>query len=130
MLKILLADDVVDFRNYLRSLLIEKFGHVEIREEENGEEAIVLAQQFQPALVFMDISMPGISGIEATRIIHQMLPDCKIVILTVHNDPAFVALSRQAGAFGYLLKNHLDQELEAAVENVMRNEWYESTPIP
>ncbi len=130
MLKILIADDIADFRDYLRSLLVEKLGLVEIREGESGQEAITLAHQFQPVLAFMDISMPGINGIEATRAIHQALPDCKILILTVHTDSAFVTLSRQAGASGYLLKNQVDQELEAAVENVMRNEWFESSTSP
>ncbi|MEW6236395.1 MAG: response regulator transcription factor [Candidatus Omnitrophota bacterium] len=127
MMKILLADDADEFRSYLHSLLEEKLGSVEIREGKNGQEAIALAQQFHPDLVFMDISMPGLNGVEAARIIHHRLPDCKIIMLTVHPDPAFVTLSRQAGASGYLLKHLVDQELEVAVENVMRNEWFEST---
>ncbi len=129
MMKILLVDDVADFRNYVRSLLEEMLGPVEIREGVNGREAIVMAEQFQPVLVLMDISMPGLNGIEATRAIHQHLPDCKIIILTVHTDSAFVDLSRQAGASGYLLKNHLDQELMTALETVMRDEWFESATI-
>ncbi|RJP23658.1 MAG: DNA-binding response regulator [Candidatus Omnitrophota bacterium] len=127
MMKILLADDAAEFRNYLRSLLEEMLDCVEIREGENGQEAIDLAQQFHPVLVLMDISMPKVNGIEATRAIHRLMPDCKILILTVHTDSAFVTLSRQAGASGYLLKNQVDQELMVAVENVMRDEWFEST---
>ena len=126
MLKILLVDDIPDFRDYVRTLLNEKLGSVEIHEGRNGREAINLARQFQPDLVLMDISMPGIQGIEATRIIHKALPDCKILILTVNAGAAFANLSRKAGASGYLLKNLVDQELDDAINNIMRNEWYES----
>ncbi len=126
MMKILLVDDDIEFRNYMRCLLEEKLGPVEIQEGENGQEAIVITKQFHPELVFMDITMPGLNGLESTREIHRLMPECKIIMLTVHTDPAFAILSRQAGASGYLIKNHVDQDVFVAIEKIMRNEWFES----
>ncbi len=125
-MKILIADDFAEFRNYFRSLLEEKVETVEIIEAENGREAIEAAETFQPDFIFMDITMPELNGIEAARVIHQAMPDCKIIILTVHMERTLVEMAFQAGASGYLIKNSADEELSSVMDAIRRNECFVS----
>jgi DNA-binding NarL/FixJ family response regulator len=102
--RILIADDHALFRDGLRSLLTAN-GHEVIGEAKNGREAIELAQQLQPDLVLMDVQMPELDGITATRTLTAAMPDLKVVVLTASEEEAKLFDAIKAGAQGYLLKN-------------------------
>ncbi len=103
-MRILIADDHALFRDGLRSLLTAN-GHEVIGEAKNGREAIELAQQLQPDLVLMDVQMPELDGITATRTLTAAMPDLKVVVLTASEEEAKLFEAIKAGAQGYLLKN-------------------------
>ncbi len=103
-MRILLADDHTLFRSSLRSLL-ETRGLEVVGEASDGGEAIELAGSLNPDLVLMDLSMPGLSGIEATRHLAASMPDLKIVILTASMEDEDLFEALRAGAHGYLLKS-------------------------
>lgn len=104
MVRILIADDHALFRDGLRSLLAAR-GHEVIAEAKNGREAVDLARQLRPELVLMDLSMPELDGIAATRAIHSEAPEIRVVILTASESDATLFEAIKAGAQGYLLKN-------------------------
>ncbi len=103
-MRILIADDHSLFRDGLRSLLSAQ-GHDVVGEARNGNEALVLAKQLQPDLVLMDVSMPELDGIEATRQLMAEVPGVKVVILTASEDDNTLFDAIKAGAQGYLQKN-------------------------
>ncbi|MBU0481749.1 MAG: response regulator transcription factor [Proteobacteria bacterium] len=126
---VLLADDHKIMRAGLRSIL-EKSAKVSVvAEAEDGRQAVKLASQFRPDLVIMDISMPKLNGIEATRQIMADLPETKIIALSMHSDKRFLVEMYQAGAVGYLLKDCAAEELEQAVRTVAGNKRYLSPEI-
>ena len=102
--RILIADDHSLFRDGLRSLL-QSQGHEVIAEARNGREAIELAHEKKPDIVLMDVSMPELDGIAATRAIAADLPDVKVIILTASDDSVSLFDAIKSGAQGYLLKN-------------------------
>jgi DNA-binding NarL/FixJ family response regulator len=102
--RILIADDHALFRDGLRSLLTAQ-GHEVVAEAPNGREAIRIAHESQPDLVLMDVSMPEMDGIAATRQLTSELPDMKVVVLTASEDETNLFEAIKAGAHGYLLKN-------------------------
>jgi DNA-binding NarL/FixJ family response regulator len=103
-MRLLIADDHALFRDSLKSLL-EARGHEVVAEAGTGEEALELARRHRPDIVLMDLSMPGMGGLEATRLLSQELEKTRVVVLTAstHEDDLFEAL--KAGAEGYLLKD-------------------------
>ena len=103
-MRILIADDHALFRDGLRSLLGAN-GHEVIGEAKNGREAVELTQQLKPDLVLMDVSMPEMDGLAATRALTAAVPDVRIVILTASEDDANLFDAIKAGAQGYLIKN-------------------------
>ena len=103
-MRILIADDHALFRDGLKSLLKVE-GHEVLGEAKNGIEAIELARQLKPDIVLMDVSMPEMDGITATRTLRAEIPDVKVVILTASEDDAKLFDAIKAGAQGYLLKN-------------------------
>ncbi len=103
-MRILIADDHALFRDGLRSLLRTQ-GHEVIAEARNGREAVELTKQLTPDLVLMDLSMPEMDGLTATRTLTADRPDVKVVILTASDDDASLFDAIKAGAQGYLLKN-------------------------
>jgi DNA-binding NarL/FixJ family response regulator len=126
---VLLADDHKIMRAGLRSLL-EKTANVSVvAEAEDGRQAVQLASQLHPDLVIMDISMPKLNGIEATRQIMSNLPATKIIALSMHSDKRFLVEMFQAGAVGYLLKDCAAEELEQAIKTVAGNQCYLSPEI-
>lgn len=128
-IKILLADDHKIVRDGLRSLL-EKQDNLEVvAEAENGRKAVQLALEKKPDVVIMDVSMPDLNGIEATRQIVEELPDTKVVALSMHSDKRFVAGMLQAGASGFLLKDCAYQELARAINTVVSHQTYLSPEI-
>lgn len=103
-MRILIADDHSLFRDGLRSLLLAQ-GHDVIGEARNGEEAVRLTRELKPDLVLMDLQMPELDGIAATRVLTAELPEVKVVILTASEEEAKLFDAIKAGAQGYLLKN-------------------------
>lgn len=118
--KILLADDHVMFRRGVRSL-IQKMANVEVvGEAGDGLELLRLLKDIHPHLVIMDISMPNLRGLEATREIKILNPEIKVLILSMHKDREYLYHALTAGAEGYLLKEDADGELISAIETLRR----------
>jgi DNA-binding NarL/FixJ family response regulator len=118
--KILLADDHVMFRRGIRSL-IQKMENVEVvGEAGDGLELLRLLKDVHPHLVIVDISMPNLRGLEATREIKILNPEIKVLILSMHKDREYLYHALTAGAEGYLLKEDADGELISAIETLRR----------
>ena len=126
--KVLLADDHKIFRDGLRTL-IEKEGMDVLGEAENGRMAIKLAEKLMPDVVIMDVSMPDMNGIEATRKIIAAIPNVKVIGLSMHSDRRFVLGMLEAGASGYLLKDCAFEELASAIAQVSTGNAYLSPKI-
>lgn len=120
-MRILITDDHSLFRDGLRSLLTAQ-GHEVIGEAKNGREALVLARELKPDLVLMDISMPEVDGITATRMIVAEMPDTKVVILTASEEEGTLFDAIKSGAQGYLLKNLEADAFFDMLERVKRGE--------
>ena len=128
-LRILLADDHALVRAGLRSI-VASFPDVEIvGETGDGKEAVRLSEQLQPDVVLMDVSMPGLNGLEATRRITRQHSRPRVVMLSMHADKEYVHQALAAGAAGYLLKNADPAELEMALRAVGRGEVWLSPAI-
>jgi DNA-binding NarL/FixJ family response regulator len=98
-------------------------------EAENGQEAIKLAETLKPEIIIMDVSMPVLNGLEATRIIHELLPNTKILLLTLHSSAELVRTAFRAGARGYVLKSDAEHELVRALNVVVGDGTYVSPGI-
>jgi two-component system, NarL family, response regulator LiaR len=121
-IRILLADDHVMLRQGTAELLRREPGIEIVGEASNGEEAVALARQIQPDIVVMDVRMPVLSGVEATRIIRESLPDVQVLVLTAHDDDQYIFSLLQAGASGYLLKTSPVSDLIKAIRQVQAGE--------
>ena len=119
---ILLAEDHVVVRESIRQLLEREAGFEVIGEASDGEEAVDMARRLKPDVVIMDISMPNLSGIEATRQIKALYPSIAVLILSAYDDDQFVFSLLEAGAAGYLLKSVRGHELIDAVRAVYAGE--------
>ena len=128
-IKILLADDHKITRDGLKSLLESQSNMIVIGEAENGRQAVRLAVDLVPDVVVMDINMPELNGIEATRQIVAELPNTKIIALSMYSDKRYVVGMLKAGVSGYLLKNCAFDELVAAISAVVANQNYMSPKI-
>ncbi|MGH7452512.1 MAG: response regulator [bacterium] len=128
-IKILIADDHSVVRQGLRTLLQSAPEFSVIGEAVNGEEAVRLAKARPPDIAIIDISMPKLSGIEATRRIKENNPAAKVLILTIHENEEYVYQMIRAGANGYVLKNADKKELFAAVRAVAGGERFFSPGI-
>jgi DNA-binding NarL/FixJ family response regulator len=127
--RILLVDNHPIVRAGIRAEL-EKMPEVQVVGEANdGREAIDLASSLQPDLVFMDITMPGLNGLEATERINKQSPSVKVIILSRHEDEEYYWGALRSGAAGYLLKKAAIAELQAALRRVMGGEIYLSREI-
>jgi len=126
---VLLVDDHVLMRRGLRLLVEEEQGMHVVGEAGDGGEAVSLAEKLSPDVVVMDITMPGLSGIEATRRIISSRPQTKVVALSIHAGKRFVEGMLQAGAAGYILKKSTSEELIKAVRTVVQGEVYLSPSI-
>jgi len=118
---VLIADDHALFRDGLRSLLEARSIEV-VAEARNGREAVSLARQHLPEIVVMDLSMPEMSGLEATRLISVELPDIKVVVLTASEDDADLFEAIKSGAQGFLPKDIESARLFSLLDGVMRGE--------
>ena len=123
-LRVLLADDHELVRSGFRALL-EKFEGVEvIGEASDGTEALRLIETLRPNVVLMDISMPGLNGLDVTGLAAKRFTDVRIIVLSIHVQKEYVMQAMRAGAAGYLLKSSRSAELELAVHAVARGEVY------
>lgn len=120
-LKILLADDHSLMRRGLRSILESQPGWQVCAEAHTGREAVALAMQLRPDVVVLDVCMPELNGIEATRQIRKASPRTEVLILSVHESDHLVREVIEAGARGYLLKSDSDRELVAAIDSLARH---------
>jgi DNA-binding NarL/FixJ family response regulator len=127
--RILIADDHQIMRQGLRALLEGQPGITVVGEAENGRKAVHLAAETRPDVVIMDISMPDLNGIEATRQIKAHDPVVRIVALSIHSDRRFVLQIFRAGAAGYLLKDCAFEELTRAIHTVVDGQAYLSPSI-
>lgn len=128
-IQILLADDHNILRQSLSLLLSKEDEFDVIGEAEDGIQAVELAEKLNPQVVLMDIAMPHLNGIEATRRIKRKHPDIKILVLTMHSDERYISQVLRAGASGYLLKDASKDELITAIKTVNRGESYLSPSI-
>lgn len=127
--RILLADDHQVVRRGFGLILSAQPGWEIAGEAANGREAVELAERLQPDLVVMDVSMPELNGIEATRRIAEFAPRCRILALSMHRDTVYVREILRAGAHGYLLKDASDQDLVDAVRAVSNGQGYLSPAV-
>ena len=127
--KIILADDHRIMREGLRALLEKQSGMEVIAEAEDGRTTVDLAHELKPDVVVIDISMPDLNGIDATRQIISASPHIKVIALSMHSDRKFVREMLAAGASGYLLKDSAFEELGAALAAVINNQTYLSPKI-
>ena len=117
-IRVLVADDHASFRSGLVALLATAGDVAVIGEAASGSEAVALAGDLHPDLVLMDLAMPGVDGVEATRRIAQALPHVAVLVLTMSDDDASVFAAMRAGARGYLLKGAGRTEVIRAVRTV------------
>ncbi|MEJ2600315.1 MAG: response regulator transcription factor [Anaerolineales bacterium] len=122
MINILIAEDHRIVRDGLRMLLQSEPDFVIVAEAENGREAIARTKETRPDLAILDISMPDLSGLEATRMIKTESPQTQVLILTMHESDEYFFRALQAGASGYVLKKAATQDLIAAARAVARGE--------
>ena len=121
---ILLADDHTILRAGLKMMLNAQPDMEVVGEAQGGRQAITEAQRLHPDIVLMDITMPDLSGIEATRQIKKILPDVKVLVLTMHENDEYVFQALRAGASGYMLKEAADTELITALHIVHDGQFY------
>jgi DNA-binding NarL/FixJ family response regulator len=127
--KVLLVDDHRIVRQGLKALLANEPGIDVIGEADDGRTALTLIAELQPDVVLMDISMPGLNGIEATRQIRQRFPQVKVVILSMHANEEYVFQVLQAGATGYVLKQADSLEVLVAIRAALAGGSFLSPPI-
>jgi|tagenome__1003787_1003787.scaffolds.fasta_scaffold20339825_1 DNA-binding NarL/FixJ family response regulator len=127
--RILLADDHVVVRRGLRALLEARQEFVICAEAGDGREAVELTLQHKPDVAVLDISLPILNGIEATRQIRRNAPTTEVLIFTMHDDDDVISAVLQAGARGYLLKSEADDEIVDAITTLLRHRPYFSSHV-
>ena len=128
-IKILLADDHKLIRDGLRSLIVGEEDMEVVAEAENGRDAVALARQHAPDIVVMDINMPDLNGIDATKMILEENSDIKVIALSIHSTSRFVKEMLKAGVSGYLVKHCAFEELATAIRMVVTDRPYLSSQI-
>ena len=126
---ILIVDNHALLRAGLRALLSADPDFEVIGEAANGHDAIQAVRTLQPTLVLMDISMPGITGIEAMIDIKRRCPAVRIIVITMHKEDEYIHASLRAGADGYLLKDASNEEFQVAVRTVSSGKIYLSPAV-
>lgn len=118
-IRVLVVDDHAILRDGIRSLLERQDDMRVIGEAANGQEALTQIGELQPDIVLMDVNMPGMNGLEATRRVKALFPDVKILILTQHDSQEYISPLLQAGASGYVLKRSGGREVVNAIRHVI-----------
>jgi DNA-binding NarL/FixJ family response regulator len=129
MTRVLLADDHKILRQGLRTLLEQESDIQIVGEAENGRSSVKLASELAPDVVIMDVAMPDLNGIDATRRITEAEPNARVLALSMHSDGRYVRGMLQAGARGYILKDCAAEELTRAIRTVMANQVYVSPGV-
>ena len=125
----MLVDDHSIVRDGIR-LLLEQADGLEIIDEANdGEEALDKLKAHQPDLVLMDISLPGMSGIQTTQVISRLYKNVRVLMLSMHNNEDYILRSVEAGAYGYILKDSSSDEMIKAIRTIASGEKYYSSPV-
>ena len=127
--RLLLADDHPLVRSGLIKLLESYKEFTVIGEAKDGEEAVALTRKLKPDIVIIDLSMPKLSGIEATKIICKEIPDTKVLVLTMHENEEYIYQILRSGAGGYLLKNATKDELASAIRAVASGKKFYSPKV-
>ena len=128
-IRVVIADDHTIVRKGLCSLL-EGEGQIEVvGEAENGREAMKKVEQLMPDVVLLDITMPGLNGLETTRQLKKRFPKLKILILTMHDNEEYIFETLRAGASGYLVKRTAPEELIQAIQAVHRGDSFLSPSV-
>jgi len=128
-IRVLLADDHRIVRDGLRTLITKQEDMDVVGEAEDGRSAIELTKKLLPDVVIMDVTMPDMNGITATRKIIEEIQSVKVIALSMHSDRRFVSGMMDAGALGYLLKDCAFEELADAIRTVYSNERYLSAQV-
>src|SRR5439155_7265851 len=128
-IRILLADDQALFREGLHTLLSVHTDLEVVGEAGNGEEALRLAAATQPDVILMDVQMPELDGVAATRRLHAEQPACRVILLTTFDDDEYVFEGLRAGAVGYLLKDAPSGRLVEAIQAAARGESFLQTSV-
>src|ERR1017187_4414324 len=126
---VLLAEDHTIVREGFRKLLEAEDDLEVVGEAQTGRQAVILTRKLRPAVVVMDIAMPLLNGLEATRQIRKALPDTKIIIFSAHSDDAYVDQAMAIGAVGFLLKQTSSQNLSVAIREVQKGNPFFSASI-
>ena len=120
--KVLIVDDDIRFRRFVKELFSsEKDLHI-IGEVEDGQEAILKAKELKPDLVLMDISMPRMNGLDATRRLKGIMPELVVIILTIHDLEEYKVAATASGAYDYILKKSLMEDLIPAIRRTFKFE--------
>lgn len=128
-IRIVITDDHQLFREGIANLLSASPQIEIVAQAKNGQEAIEKAKRLKPDIMIMDLSLPIINGVDATRILHQELPETKVLVLSMHADKNFIKEALEAGAFGYLFKDCTYDQLIEAINTVYQGEKYLSAKI-
>jgi DNA-binding NarL/FixJ family response regulator len=117
-MRVVIADDDDEMRDALRAVLAEHPAIDVAGEAVDGRAAVERVLELRPTLVLMDVAMPGMGGIEATRLVREALPSVQVIGLSLHDDRQFVEAMRAAGASGYLRKDQVHEQLAQAIRVV------------
>lgn len=128
-LRILVVDDHASVRNTIRTFLERHAGWEVCGEAADGIEAIQRAADLRPDIAIMDLDMPRLNGLEATRRIHDLIPSTRVLILTLHDISTLPKMARESGAQGYVLKSEAFDVLTQAIEAVGRSENFFISPM-
>ena len=127
--RIFIAEDQTIVRDGLRALLSSNPNFEVVGEAEDGREVIRNIEEYKPDLILMDLSMPRMNGMEAIKEVKKLLPDTKILVLTIHKTEEYILPVLKAGADGYLLKNDTQEELMTAIKSVLEGKSYLSPGV-
>jgi DNA-binding NarL/FixJ family response regulator len=128
-MRVILADDHTLFRAGIKSIL-ERVGGVNVvAESGDGREALEMVEKHRPDVALLDITMPGLNGLEVAGRVAGISPNTKVVILSMHANEGYVAQALRAGVSGYLLKDAASRDLETALKTVLRGDTYLSPSI-
>jgi two-component system response regulator NreC len=128
-IRILICDDHVLFAEGIKAILRTEQGIEVVGEVRDGRQAVEKVKELRPDVVLMDVSMPDLSGFEATRRVHEADPSVKVLMLTMHDEEELVARCLEAGAAGYIIKDAPATQLIYAIETVMKGERYLSPVV-